>query len=75
MLVPVEAAAVNNHSTDCSTMSANPLGRRMDNDVGAMLNRTDIIATCTKSVVDLSPVSSNQRDRNDQLTTRGMPCS
>lgn len=75
MLVPVEAAAVDNHSTDGSTVAANPLGRRMDNDVGTMLNRTDIIATCTQSVVDLSPVSSVQRDRNDQLTTRGIPCS
>jgi hypothetical protein len=55
VLVPVEAATVDNHSTDGSTVTADPLGGRVDNDVGAMLNGTDIVATCTESVVDLGP--------------------
>lgn len=53
VLAPVELPAVYDHATNCRAVAADPFGRRMDNDVGAMVNRPDEVAARAEGVIDL----------------------
>lgn len=56
VLAPVKLARVDNHTSNSGAMPADPLGGRVHDDVGAMVNRTDEVAACAKGVVH------NERD-------------
>lgn len=53
VLAPVELAAVNHNTRDGGTVPADPLGRRVHDDVGTVVDRAHKVATSTESVVDL----------------------
>lgn len=52
VLAPVEAAAVNNNTANSRAVATNPLGRRVDNNVGTVLKRANKVASSAKGVVD-----------------------
>ena len=53
VLAPVELAAVDDDAADGRAVAADPLGRRVHHNVGAVLDGADEIATRTKGVVNL----------------------
>lgn len=53
MLAPVELAAVDDHTADGGAVAADPLGRGMDDDVGAVVDGADEEATGSECVVNL----------------------
>ena len=57
VLAPVELAAVDDDARNGRAVAADPLGRRVHDDVGAVVDGTDEIAAGTKGVVDLEIVS------------------
>ena len=59
MLAPIELAAVNDDTSNGSTVTANPLSGGVDDDIRAVLDRSDEVAAGTESVVNLCVVSSH----------------
>lgn len=53
VLAPVERACVDNDTANGSSVAANPLGGRMDDNVGTVVNGPNEVATSTKRVVNL----------------------
>lgn len=53
VLAPVEFAAVNDNTSNGCTVSTNPLGSTVYNDVGPMVDGPEIVATSTKCVINL----------------------
>lgn len=51
---PVKLARVNNDTSDGSSVASNPLGCRVNNDICAVVDRADKVATSAKRVVDLA---------------------
>ena len=49
---PVKVSAVNNNTSNSGTMSTNPLGCGMDDNISTMLKGTDQVSTSTESVVN-----------------------
>ena len=54
MLAPVKLAAIDDDTADSGTVTTNPLGRRVDNDIGAMIDRPDKVTASTERVVNLA---------------------
>jgi hypothetical protein len=54
VLGPVELSGVDDDASDRGSMAADPFGGRVDNDISAMIDRTDKVTSSTKSVVDLT---------------------
>lgn len=50
---PIEAAAVDDDAADGRAVPADPLGRRVHHDVGAVVDRAHEVAACAEGVVDL----------------------
>lgn len=50
---PVELAAVDDDAADCGAVPADPLGRRVHDDVGAVVKGADEVAARAEGVVDL----------------------
>lgn len=59
VLAPVELARVDNDAANGGAVAADPLGGRVDDDVGAVLDGSDKVATSTKGVVDLVKMISS----------------
>lgn len=57
VLAPVELAAVDDDAGDGGAVPADPLGGRVDYNVGAVLDRADKVAASAKGVVNLETVS------------------
>ena len=53
MLAPVELAAIDYDTSDGGTMASDPLGRRVDDNIGTVVDRTNKVATGTECVVNL----------------------
>jgi hypothetical protein len=53
VLAPIELAAVDDDTANGGAVAADPLGGRVDDDVGAVLNGADKVAASTEGVVDL----------------------
>ena len=54
VLAPVKLARVDNDTTNGGTMATNPLGGRVNDDIGTMVDGSDKVTASTKGVVDLS---------------------
>jgi hypothetical protein len=54
VLTPVELARVYDHTSDGSTVTADPFGGRVDDDIGAMVDGSDKVTSSTKGVIDLT---------------------
>lgn len=52
-VVPLELAAVDDDAADGGAVAADPLGGGVDDDVGAVLDGADEVASRAKGVVDL----------------------
>jgi hypothetical protein len=53
VLAPVELAAVDDDAADGGAVAADPLSRRVDDNVGAVLDGADEVAARAEGVVDL----------------------
>lgn len=53
MLAPVELAGVDNDTADGGTMATDPLGSRVDDDVGTVFDGSNKVTASTESVVNL----------------------
>lgn len=53
VLAPVKLAGVNDDTSNGGSVAADPLGSRVDDDVGAVVDGADKVSTGTKSVVNL----------------------
>lgn len=53
VLAPVELARIDDDAADGGAVTANPLGSRVDDDVSAVLDGSDEVATGTKCVINL----------------------
>jgi hypothetical protein len=53
VLAPVELARVDNNTGNSRAVAADPLGGRVDNNVGSVVDRAEEVAASTKGVVDL----------------------
>lgn len=58
MLAPIEVAAIYDYTANCSSMAANPLCRGVDDNVGAVFDGLEVVATSAKSVIDLQSQTS-----------------
>lgn len=56
-VVPLELSAIDDNAADGGAVAADPLCRRVDYDVGAVVDGTDEVAACAEGVVDLWGVS------------------
>lgn len=54
---PVELAGIDDDAADGGAVAADPLGRRMDNDVGAVVDGAREVATRAEGIVNLGNVS------------------
>ena len=63
--LPVEAAAVDQHAADGDAMAAQPLGRRMHDDIGAVLERPAQVGR-GEGVVDHQRQPGRVRDLGDR---------
>ena len=78
---PVELAAVDDDAADRRAVAADPLGRRVHDDVGAVLDGTAVEAARAEGVVDLCRVGEYKEECEKEeevrleLTTRGTPAS
>jgi hypothetical protein len=87
VLAPIELARVDEDAADGGAVATDPLGRRVDDNVGAMVDGTDEVATSPERVVNLSPgvlVSPShvlhiqhtfRAEGKMERTTRGTPFS
>jgi len=53
VLAPVELAAVDDDAADRGAVAADPFGRAVDDDVGAVVDRAAEVAAGAEGVVDL----------------------
>ena len=51
-VAPIVATAVDNHATHCRTVAIDPLGCRLQNDVGTPLKRIAEVATRAERIID-----------------------
>lgn len=56
VLTPVELARVDDDSADGCAVAADPLGGRVNDNVGAVVNGSDEVAASAKGIIDLTPV-------------------
>jgi hypothetical protein len=87
VLAPIELARVDEDAADGGAVATDPLGRRVDDNVGAMVDGTDEVATSPERVVNLPPgvlVSPShvfhiqhtfRAEGKMERTTRGTPFS
>lgn len=54
VLAPVELSAVDYDASNCSTVATNPFGGGVDDDVGAVVDGTDEVASSSEGVVNLA---------------------
>ena len=77
VFVPVELAAVDDNTADRGAVSANPLGCGVHDNVCTVLDGSDIVPSCSESVVNLeAQVSTNAlspASDTQQPTTKGIP--
>jgi hypothetical protein len=52
VLAPVELSRVDNDTSDGCSVATDPFGGRVDDDISAMVDRTDEVTSSTKSVVN-----------------------
>lgn len=55
MLSPVKLATVNNHTGHRRSVSTNPFGGRVDNDVSSVFYGAHVKATGAEGIIDLEP--------------------
>ena len=51
-VAPIVATTVDNHATHCRTVAIDPLGCRLQNNVGTPLKRIAEVATCAERIID-----------------------
>ena len=51
-LAPVKLSAVDDHTTDSGTVTTDPLGSRVHNNIGTVLDGANKVSTGTESIVD-----------------------
>lgn len=56
VLAPIEFSRVNDHASNGGSMTSDPLGCAVDDNVGAMIDRATEKSTSSKGVVNLSKV-------------------
>lgn len=54
VFAPVEFARVYHNTSDGSTVTADPFGGRVDDDISAMVDGSDKVTSSTKGVIDLT---------------------
>jgi len=54
VLAPVELARVYDNTSDGSTVTADPFGGRVDDDISTVVDGSDKVASSTKCVIDLT---------------------
>lgn len=53
VLEPVKLARVDDDTADGGAVAADPLGGRVDDNIGAVVDGADVVTTSTKGVVNL----------------------
>lgn len=68
VLTPVELARVYDDTSDGSTVTADPFGGRVDDDISAMVDGSDEVTSSTKCVIDLTTYQTSSSESNVLLS-------